>query len=382
MWFNILLITTIIIFILYATILLLYRKWFLQLLPFTIPETFQPSVKFSIIIPARNEEKNIGNCIASIIQQNYPKNLFEIIVIDDHSIDSTSAIVTQLSKQYSNISLIKLTDELHGKKINAYKKKAIELAIYKASGEWIITTDADCIASKNWLQSYAAFIFTNDCVFIAAPVVFSKQNTILSMLQYTDFLSLQGITAASVSTGFHSMCNGANLAYKKETFLAVNGFNDIDNIASGDDMLLMNKVKNIFPNKIGFLFSKDAIITTHPMPNWKSFLNQRIRWASKADKFKEKSILGVLVLVYLFNLILFIFPFIALLYHKAILYFIVFLLLKILIELLFLIPVGKFFNGKFIQWFVLLQPIHICYTVIAGWLGKFGSYEWKERKVK
>lgn len=112
------------------------------------------------------------------------------------------------------------------------------------------------------------------------------------MFQYIDFVSLQGITAASVSAGFHAMCNGANLAYRKDVFYRVNGFKGIDNIASGDDMLLMNKIKHEFPNAIGFLFSKDAIVSTSPMPDWKAFFNQRIRWASKADKYKDKTVLG------------------------------------------------------------------------------------------
>lgn len=368
----------------YAIIMLLYRKWFVQLKPFINPSTFSPSTSFSIIIPARNEALNIGDCLQTILQQNYPVSLFEIIVIDDHSTDDTSAIVEKLQLLHTNIKLIRLADELNGQILNSYKKKAIENAIGYATGKWIVTTDADCLVKKDWLKSYAAFIEQQDAVFVAAPVIFSNNGNLLNTFQYIDFMSLQGITAASVSAGFHNMCNGANLAYKKEVFYEVNGFRGIDNIASGDDMLLMNKIKMLYPNNVAFLYCEDAIVTTHPMPDWKSFFNQRIRWASKAEQFKSKDqkIFAVLVLVYGFNAALFIMPLLAFFNGWFLVYWFMFLSAKTLVELAFALPVAKFFGQKFIWWFLFLQPLHIGYIVISGWLGKFGSYHWKGRNVK
>jgi cellulose synthase/poly-beta-1,6-N-acetylglucosamine synthase-like glycosyltransferase len=198
-----------------------------------------------------------------------------------------------------------------------------------------------------------------------------------------DFLSLQGITAASVSAGMHSMCNGANLAYEKKAFYAVNGFKGIDNVASGDDMLLMHKIKKQFPGRIGYIFSKENIVSTDAMPDWKSFFNQRIRWASKAERYDDKSIFWVLMLVYLFNVVLTVLPVLAIwniFFLKAV---IVLGLIKTIAELLFMYPVAKFFDERRLLWvFPLMQPLHIVYTVTAGWLGKFGSYQWKGRKVK
>ncbi len=381
MWLNIYLLITVALFIPYATIILLYRKWFIKLKPFVIPEVFESKIHFSIIIPARNEEKNIIPCLQSIFNQNFSQNLFEVIVIDDHSTDATTNLVKKFQQQYQNIKLICLEDELDGKKLNSYKKKAIEKGIEISKGDWIITTDADCIVTKDWLLSFAAIIQKEEPVFVAAPVAFSNDRTILSTFQNLDFICLQGITAASVSAGFHSMCNGANLAYKKSTFYEVDGFNGIDAIASGDDMMLMNKIKQKFPSQMAFLFSKNAIVTTHPMPDWKSFLNQRIRWASKADQLKDKNIFGVLVLVYFLNLLLFLMPLLAFFKPAILLIWLLFLLLKSVVEFLFLLPVGNFFGQSFIS-IPFFQPMHIMYTVIAGWFGKFGKYHWKGRQVK
>ncbi len=116
-------------------------------------------------------------------------------------------------------------------------------------------------------------------------------------------MSLQGITAASVNKGFHSMCNGANLAYKKSMFQQVKGFAGIDNIASGDDMLLMHKIYKQDAAGVKFLLSQQVIVQTEAMKDWKSFFNQRIRWASKADSYQDKRIFWVLALVYCLNLL-------------------------------------------------------------------------------
>jgi cellulose synthase/poly-beta-1,6-N-acetylglucosamine synthase-like glycosyltransferase len=344
--------------------------------------SLQPLTRFSIIIPARNEQANIQKCVSSILQNDYPENLYEIIVVDDFSHDATSDIIKKMQQQISNVRLIQLKDCVETK-LNSYKKKSIEIAIANASYEWIFTTDADCEVNKNWLNLFDNFIQTKDPVFIAAPVKFSNEKSFLSIFQCLDFLSLQGITAASVRANFLSMCNGANLAYTKEAFNAVNGFKDVDKIASGDDMLLMHKIYKRFPNRTDYLFNKDIIVSTPPMKDVKSFINQRIRWASKATSYTDKKIFLVLLLVYIFNFCLFALPFIAIFNHQLFFYWLAFLLLKTGCELIFLLPVAKFFQQqKLLWWFPVMQPFHIIYTVVSGWLGKFGNYEWKGRIVK
>jgi hypothetical protein len=163
----------------------------------------------------------------------------------------------------------------------------------------------------------------------------------------------------------------------------VGGFKGIDNIASGDDMLLMHKIYKRYPDQVKFLCAKDAIVRTFPMHDWGSFFNQRIRWASKADKFDDKRILWVLVMVYVINC-LFLFLLVALFWNIYLLLVIAaMLIVKTVIEFRFIYPVAKFFDSTpLLWWFPVMQPFHIGYTIIAGWLGKFGKYTWKGRTVK
>lgn len=381
MWVNVILWSTSFVLMLYSILMLNYRYWFKKLQPIKVDTLHTPQTKFSIIIPARNEENNIGNCLNSIISNNYPNELYEIIVVDDHSEDKTALIVEEFIQQHSNIILIKLATEIEAGKINAYKKKAIEVGINKASGDWIVTTDADCVVKKEWLSLFDNYISKSDHVFIAAPVMFTDDGTILGRFQFIDFMALQTATAASVAVGMHSMCNGANLAYKKSVFIEVEGFKGIDNIASGDDMLLMNKIKKLYPKNIGYLFAKGAIVTTHPMPTWKSFLNQRVRWASKADKYDDKTILPVLVIVYLLNLLIVVLFIIGLIKPFYLIHTAIIIVIKSFFEWNFLNAAAIFFKKINYIEFSLLQALHILYIVSAGWLGKFSTYSWKDRKV-
>lgn len=348
-----------------------------------VANSYEAATSFSIIIPARNEEDNIGRCVESILNNNYPSNLFEVIVVDDYSTDKTVKVVESLQKKYFNLKLIELSKTLSGGKLNSYKKKAIETGIQQAKEEWIVTTDADCVVTKAWLSSYNEIIQNKKPVFVAAPVQLINTGTFVSIFQCLDFLSLQGITAASVSAGFHSMCNGANLGYHKTAFYNVNGFAGIDNIASGDDMLLMHKIQQKSPGGITFLFTKNAVVQTAVMPDWRSFFNQRIRWASKADSYDDKRVFLILLLVYLLNLFLFIIPFFMFFYPVLLFWWVGFVLIKTIGELFFMFPVSKFYDEKkLLWWFPIMQVPHIVYTVIAGWLGKFGKYKWKGRIVK
>ncbi len=355
------------------------------------------TTQLSIIIPARNEEENIAACIQSILNQSYSKNLYEIIVVNDHSTDATASIVKTFNEP--NIKCVDLINFI-GNETNSFKKKGIEVGVAQANGELIITTDADCVAPPNWLQTIATFYEEKKPDLIVMPVsIFPSPSgeglgvRFIEIFQALDFMTLQGITGSAVHKKIHSMCNGANLAYTKKAFNTVNGFVGINNIASGDDMMLMHKIYS--ENKKGIVYLKSAavIVQTKPVKTITEFINQRIRWASKADKYEDKRMLPVLIVVYFFNLLLLILPIIAFLSNLK---FLIFnfqfstlqfwfwvLLFKMVIEIIFLIPVAKFFNKlPLLFLFPLMQPFHIIYTVIAGWLGKFGGYSWKGRQVK
>jgi len=364
--------------ILYAGILLAYHYWFGKMRPFQLSRSNQATTHFTVIIPARNEAANIKACVESILAQDYPSAAYEIIVIDDFSEDDTAFIVQALSQQFPQLRLLQLKDHCKEGETLAYKKKAIEIAVSVAKGDWILTTDADCIVPTRWLHLYNAYIQEQHPSFVAAPVMFIKTAGILNQFQLLDFLALQGITAAAVGAGKHSMSNGANLGFEKAAFIAVGGYQGVDHIASGDDMFLMHKMKQTLHKPVGYLFHPDAIVLTAAMDTWKGFIMQRIRWASKARYYDDRSITVVLTLVYLFNL-----SFLLLAFLGSWSTLIIALAFKTFFELFFLEPVAKFFKMKSeLRFFVCYQPIHIVYNIAAGLFGQLKTYSWKGRKVK
>jgi len=377
-----LLVVILFLFILYAVLIVYYwRSWLA--IPLFHAGAQSAAIKISVLIPARNEEMNIGHLLRALEQQDYPRHLFEVIVIDDHSTDGTASIV----RQFAGVRLLSLQEDV----LNSYKKKAIEKGIAAATGGLIVTTDADCEPGSGWLSAIAACKQQTGAVFIVAPVVFDCNSSVVQVFQAIDFMVLQGITGASVYKGVHSMCNGANLAYERSAFFEVGGFSGIDSIASGDDMLLMHKIARHYPGRITYLKSEEALIRTRPMTSWSAFINQRIRWASKARFYDDKRIMAVLLLVYLFN-VSFLVLLIMAIYTSvtgspqalmAWLSFVAFWFAKTIIELPFFAALARFFHKQWaIRFFFFFQPLHIGYTILAGFLGSFGKYEWKGRKVR
>lgn len=362
--------------------MLRYRYGWSRLPPSAAARETPPVTRVSVIIPARNEEKHILSCLEAVSLQSYPADLMEVIVVDDHSTDRTAELVANFGER--SVRLIPLSEHLpDGHPINAYKKKAIETAVQHCTGDLIITTDADCIMSREWVRTLVGCYENNGFKFMAAPVSFYHENDFFKVFQSLDFLTMQGITGAVTQLHCGTMCNGANLAYEKKAFWDVGAFQGIDCIASGDDMLLMYKMYKAYPQRIGFVKHPHAIVRTLPAQNFSSFMNQRIRWASKADKYEDKRLTAVLAFVYLWNVALF-GLFVAGFFNPVLwLWCIGLIVYKTLIELLFLWPVARFFQKTKLLWnFFPAQFLHIPYIIVAGWLGKFGSYQWKGRKVK
>jgi cellulose synthase/poly-beta-1,6-N-acetylglucosamine synthase-like glycosyltransferase len=316
------------------------------------------------------------------LAQDYPPHLLEIIIVDDHSTDDTAAIANAFqSPQVTVLSLASLPAD--GKATASFKKKALASGIARSKGTLIVTTDADCTAGPQWLRQIAACYEAQNPTMIVAPVAFSNNNTIVEVFQAIDFMTMQGITAATVQGRMGIMCNGANLAFTRRAYEAVNGYDGIDHIVSGDDYLLMMKIRQQFSAaSIAYLKASDAIVLTPPQPDWRSFLQQRIRWASKTGKYRDPLVTAILLLVYCFNTLLLLLLVATFFNPRHAGFLILLWTIKVLMEMIFLAPVAHFYKKeKLLWWFPFLQPLHSCYIFIAGFFGAMGKYSWKDRRA-
>lgn len=332
----------------------------------------------SVLIAARNEEDNIARTLDCIVNQDFPKELLQIIVVDDHSTDNTAAIVASYASR--GVTLLQLNE---GDKLNSYKKLAISRAIAQASGEIIVTTDADCRMGTSWLRTVVSYFEETGAYMVSSPVAYSEEKSYFERLQTLEFLYLIGLGAAGIGNKNPTTCNGANLAYRRDLFYEMGGFNGIDNLASGDDELFLHKVAEKYVEKIGFCKSKDAIVYTDAKATLSGFISQRRRWASKSTKYRDKRVVWLGISIWLFNLSLIagLVQFIVDLPNVNVLFLLAFGM-KILAELAFIYPLCGLVNrySLLVNLFPL-SVIHAVYLVYIGVAGNVGKYDWKGRKV-
>ncbi len=369
--------------VLYAFFFVLYIKHWDALPFFEKRDNYTPHTLISVLIPARNEQENILNCIHSILNGSYPQALFEIIVIDDHSDDMTPQYVLDLG--ILNVCLIELKNYIKLGENQPFKKRAIEAAIGESKGDLIVTTDADCLVPKDWLTLFAQFYEIGDKRFIAAPVNFHEEQSLFERFQSLDYIGMMGITGAGVQGNFTHMCNGANLAYEKKLFQEVGGFKGIDHVASGDDMLLMQKVARFFPKVLGFLKNADATVHTKAKPTLKDFFSQRLRWASKSSSYTEGFTVFQLVVVFLFYSSIVFNLLMSIVWDSRLVFVLISqILIKILFDYGFLKIMTRFFSRQdLMSAFLRGQMMHLIYIIFVGLSSNVKKkYTWKGRTVK
>ncbi|PRY05360.1 cellulose synthase/poly-beta-1,6-N-acetylglucosamine synthase-like glycosyltransferase [Pontibacter ummariensis] len=368
-------------FSLFSYALVILQRWIAwrRMPMLKAPASFVPSTNLTVIVPVRNEEKNIRALLGDLEHQYYPRELVEILVIDDHSEDRTVQLIDELSiGSTMSIRRVKLED-WPGLR---FKKAAVQKGVELAQGELLVLTDGDCRVGREWLRQYAFLYETQRPAFISGPVCFHHTDTLFEKMQLVEFSSLIGIGGASIQLGQPNMCNGANLAYTREVFEKVQGFQGNENIASGDDEFLLHKVHQRFPGKVAFLKSREAIVYTEARKTLISFLSQRIRWASKWKAYQRLEVQLLALCVFLANLLLFIslplmiwggLPVRAVLAGYAV---------KFVVDFLFLKRVLTFLKKQNHLWYMLpLQLVYVPYVIFTGVAGLAGRYSWKGRVV-
>lgn len=337
-----------------------------------------PTNSFSIIIPFRNEAQNLPQLLKSIALLKYPKDLFEIILIDDASEDNFSEIINSFILENELINIRIANNE---RKSNSPKKDAINTGILCANFDWIITTDADCIVPSLWLQTYNEFIERNNIVFIAGPVTFNTKHTFLDKFQLLDFSALIGSTVGSFGIGKPFLCNGANLCYQKKAFNSVNGFEGNDGIASGDDIFLLEKMNEKFPRQTGYVKSLNALVGTTTMKSVQTLFSQRVRWASKASNYTYMFAQFVSLVIILMNLLFCCIVVAGFLNYTLTPLMINIVLLKVIVDFI-LIGLALHFKKKLIEliYYPIVAIIHPFFNLVIGCMTLINTnYIWKDR---
>ncbi|MBQ8760138.1 MAG: glycosyltransferase [Bacteroidales bacterium] len=332
-------------------------------------------VKVSVLIAARNEEDCIDKLLESLYNQTFAKELFEVIIVDDHSEDNTKNLIKDFINKNKDFNIRLLESTGNG------KKAAISQALHSAVNELIIVTDADCILNELWIESIVGFYQEKKCKMILAPVLLSPANTFFEKMQVLEHLSLIGSTAGSASIGFPVMCNGANMAYEREAALEVEKYRHDFNIPSGDDMFLLEQfVKNFGYKSVKFLLSKQAIVKTKTCKTISDFFRQRRRWVSKTKSYTNWKIILTALVVFFFNLSI-ISLFLGAFFIPALWsLYILLTLLKFFVDFPILKNITNFMNqGNLMRWALPLEFVYPFYVVFTAVSGLILNVSWKRK---
>ncbi|RLC53029.1 MAG: hypothetical protein DRI23_01465 [Candidatus Cloacimonadota bacterium] len=328
----------------------------------------------SVIVAARNEERNIVRLLTVLVNQSYSNKLYEIIIANDGSTDKTEELINQFSQKWNNLHLV----NVYGREnVTSPKKNALSQAIAKARGEIILTTDADCIMSKYWLESMLPNFEDADMVigYSRTQITQWDQANSAQKFEHFDFAAMFLAAAGAIVNNRYFSCSGQNLAYRKSAFEYVGGFEKIKHLISGDDVNLMQLFRKANLT-IRFAFNPHSFVFTHPIDNWQQLFNQRGRWASN---MKWQLGLNPEFFIYLSSAFLIvIMPYILLFKYWWVALFIV--VTRIIGEFRFLkIGFNKFAEEKnrlnfYLLWFIL-QPV---YFIVVAFKGAIDQFSWKK----
>lgn len=381
--------------LLYATVLGVCTYYWTQL-PITTykatKNTISKHTKVAVIVAVRNEVHNIHNLLNDLLLQTYPISATEIIIINDHSTDNTAEIVKLYAQKHQHIILLNLAENLQG------KKQAISYGISQANSELIMTTDGDCSLKSLWIESVCEFYEQKNAKLISSAVHLSLPknlpnskliNKFGAIFQILDFAALIGIGAVSMHVGKPTMCNGANLAYTKEVFEEVGGFSGNEQIASGDDEFLLQKIAAKYPKDVYFLKNFDAIVRTETAKTMYSFFQQRKRWASKWKEHKQIQVKLLAIFIFTIHFCSLLLPIIAVFTNYNILnvflwqFSMFFWSVKIAAEMLFVGFILQFFRLSTLLYFMPFASLcYPFYAIIIGISANQKGFEWKNRSYK
>jgi len=332
-------------------------------------------VPVSLVVSARDEEKFIGDLLDDLTRQDYQEDLTEIIIVDDKSIDNTYKIIEDFMQVNNSSKIILLkTEEFNV----SGKKAAIDLAVRRATGEIILTTDADCKVGPGWITAMVNSFKDEKIRMVAGPVSYLPVKGFWNEFQSIEFASLIASGAGAAGAGHPFLCNGAGLAYRKEAFMQVGGFSGNEQYLSGDDVFLLHKVKKAFGRRsVVFCHGEKAIVKTFPAEGFRKFISQRVRWASKSRAYSDPLSIFTALIVFSYSLTVlssfisgFFNPWFFLLSGGM-------LVLKMITDFPLLWGVTGFFrHRRLLRWYPVFQVIYPFYIAYAGLLSLFKRRLW------
>ncbi|MEI7500594.1 MAG: glycosyltransferase [Bacteroidota bacterium] len=334
----------------------------------------------SVIIPVRNERNHIMRVLEEMRCQDFPGSQMQVIVADDFSEDYTMDFASQFANQFPVFPLVLVpSDYTEGAKSG--KKSAIERAVRLANGEILLFTDADTFHGPCWVTSMVAAFKYSSLQMALGPVVFSNTKNILQKIQSLEFIGLMATTAGSAGLGYPVMCNGANLAYRRNAFFEAGGFEGNLQYSSGDDQFIMSSIRKRYGGKaITFNYDPLAVVSTEPEQTLIGFIHQRMRWVSKIPGYRDRAMILTGLVTYLLHSLLMTGIFLGFFFPRLFFLSLLMWLVKILLEHTMVKIMMLFFGKQELHgYYFIAQTFQLVYVPLIGILGLIMPHRWKGR---
>ncbi len=333
----------IILFIIYLSINIIFI--FSAQIKLSSNKPFDNQNKISVVIAAKNECDNIEKLIKSLCCQDYPKENYEVIIVDDESTDATFANAIELTDKLDNFHIYKVQN-----KTFPAKKGVLNFGINLAVNPFILITDADCQPSKEWIKSCSAK-FSEGFDFIFGDAPFNQTDSLVNKISCYENLRSSLLTFSAVKLQIPYSAAARNFGFSKSSFEKIKGYsNTLETIGGDDDLLLREAVKNKL--EIGIVLNEQAFVFSDTKRSFGEYLRQKSRHAKTSAYYliKHKLVLGLwhsLNLIFLFSPVLF--------FVNPI--FIIPLVIKILIDLPVVLITQKRFGYQFKVWEIFYLQI-------------------------
>lgn len=265
---------------------------------FQVSKNDNVEVNISIVIAAKNEAGNVRKLIEALQKLDYPSEMYEVIIVDDNSTDSTFKVLNSLTVSLKNFSVYELRNEN-----KSGKREALSFGISKAKYPFILITDADCHPQKNWLKACSKkFSLGNDLLFGIAP--FYQNESYVNKISCFENLRSIFLSISMASIGLPYTAAARNFGFTKEAFEAIGGYSQTKDTISGDDDLLLREAikKNL---KIGIVTDANSFVYSETKKTFKEYLNQKARHTQTSLHYlkKHQLVLGFWHLLNLFFLL-------------------------------------------------------------------------------
>ncbi len=336
------------------------------------PQKNSKQVFVSIIIAARNEDKTLPFLLSDLEKQNYPSDLFEVILVDDHSVMKITDLPEVQRSAIQRLKIVRLPENVTG------KKNALFMGVRESTSELLLFTDADCRAGCDWIASHVQ-LYTSKCLGLSIGLI--DYHKPMNLVEYFARLEQIALTISGAGTalwGMPTLCNGANLSIKRNLYLEYIDEMKTDT-PSGDDLFLLHAIKKQPDIRIDVLRSKSSVIYTSAPSSPRELLNQRVRWLSKAGKYSDAPTILLSLLVVVTNLALVSALFFSIFSTHHMDFTAVFII-KIIADSLLVGAGLNFFSGYkqllFMPCFVVIYPFYMIIIIIST---IFRGFTWKDR---